>query len=286
MNKNTRKEFWEKMRFEYKLSFLNENTLEEVFSFRLSRLTSIIVLFLFAVFLIALTAFVIIQTPIRNYLPGYLDSDVREEMINNVLIADSLEAELVVQSQYLENIRAILRGDMKADEVPTIDSIRDARDINLDKSERTSEFVKSYEDEEKYNLNGLTMASNGSENFLFYKPVKGLVSSTFNLREKHYGVDIASTPNEPVLATMRGMVIFTGFDPNAGYVIQIQHPNGFVSVYKHNAKLLKSQGDEVSAGEVIALVGDTGKFSTGIHLHFELWLDGKPVDPSEYIIFN
>jgi murein DD-endopeptidase MepM/ murein hydrolase activator NlpD len=286
MSKITSKEFWDKMRFEYKLSFLNESTLEEVFALRLSRLTSLIILFLFAVFLITLTSFVIVKTPIRNYLPGYLDADVRQEMIKNVLTVDSLETEIAVQSRYLENIRAILRGDMKVDEVPTIDSIRDARDINLEKSKRTSEFVKNYEDEEKYNLSGLTAISGASEKPMFYKPLKGVVSSIFNLREKHYGIDIASTPNESVLATMKGTVIFTGFDPNAGYVIQLQHPNGFISVYKHNAILLKSQGDAVSAGEVIALAGNTGKLSTGIHLHFELWLDGKPVDPSEYINFN
>jgi murein DD-endopeptidase MepM/ murein hydrolase activator NlpD len=286
MSKITSKKFWEKMRFEYKLSFLNENTLEEVFSFRLSRLTSIVILFLFAVFLITLTSFIIIKTPIRNYLPCYLDSDVRQEMIQNALTADSLEAELAVQSRYLDNVRAILQGDMKVDEVITIDSIRDIREINLEKSKRTSEFVKNYEDEEKYNLNGLSTVSPGGEKPMFYKPVKGIVSSTFNLREKHYGIDIASTPSESVLATVRGVVIFTGFDPNGGYVILLQHPNRFVSVYKHNDKLLKAQGDAVSAGEVIALVGNTGKLSTGIHLHFELWLDGKPVDPSEYINFN
>lgn len=286
MSKIIGKKFWEKMRFEYKLSILNENTLEEVFSFRLSRLTSFIILFLFAVFLITLTSFVIIKTPIRNYLPGYLDSDIRQEMIKNALQSDSLETELAIQSKYLDNIRAILRGDMKVDEVPTIDSIRDARDIDLGKSKRTEKFVKNYEDEEKYNLNGLASTSTVGEKPMFYKPVKGMVSSTFNFREKHYGIDIASTPSESVLATMKGIVIFTGFDPNAGYVIQLQHPNGFVSVYKHNAKLLKSQGDVVSAGEVIALVGNTGELSTGIHLHFELWLDGKPIDPGEYINFN
>ena len=124
------------------------------------------------------------------------------------------------------------------------------------------------------------------DNAMFYRPVKGMVSSAFNPKEKHYAIDIATTPNESVLTTMKGTVIFTGFDPNAGYVIQLQHPNGFVSVYKHNAKLLKSQGDVVSAGEVIALAGNTGSLSTGVHLHFELWLDGKPVDPSEYINFN
>ena len=284
MNKITSKEFWEKMRFEYRLSFLNENTLEEVFSLHLSRLTGLIALFLFAVFLMLLTAFFIIKTPIRNYLPGYLDSDVREEMIKNALATDSLETELTVQIQYLENVRAILRGDMKVDEVPTIDSIRETRDINLEKSIRTSEFVKHFEEDEKYSLNGLPPAS--VEKPMFYRPVNGLVSSTFNLHEKHYGIDIASTPSEPVLATMKGTVVFTGFDPNAGYVIQLQHTNGFVSVYKHNDKLLKSQGDAVHAGEVIALAGNTGNLSTGVHLHFELWFDGKPVDPGEYIKFD
>jgi len=274
------------MRFEYKLSFLNENTLEEVFSFRLSRLTSFIVLFLFVVFLITLTSFVIIKTPIRNYLPGYLDADVRQEMIENALGIDSLETELAVQAKYLDNVRSILRGDMKVDEVPTIDSIKDARNIDLGKSERTAEFVKNYEEDERYNLNGLAMAVSGVDKPMFYRPVKGMISSTFDPKERHYAVDIATTPDEPVLATMKGTVVFTGFDPNAGYVIQLQHPNGFVSVYKHNAKLLKSQGDVVSAGEGIALAGNTGNLSTGVHLHFELWLDGKPVDPSEYINFN
>jgi murein DD-endopeptidase MepM/ murein hydrolase activator NlpD len=172
------------------------------------------------------------------------------------------------------------------DEIPDIDSIKDIRDIDLEKSLRTAEFVKNYEEDEKYNLGGLTTASGGSEKAMFYKPARGIVSSAFNFREKHYGIDIATTPNESVLATMKGSVIFSGFDPNAGYVIQLQHPNGFISVYKHNAKLLKSQGDAVNAGEVIALAGNTGNLSTGVHLHFELWLDGKAVDPGEYINFN
>jgi len=286
MSKISSKEFWEKMRFEYKLSFLNENTLEEVFALRLSRLSSLIVLFLFVVFLITLTSVVIIKTPIRNYLPGYLDADVRQEMIKNSLKTDSLETELAVQSKYLNNVGAILRGDMKVDEVPMTDSIKDPHNINLEKSKRTAEFVKNYEEDEKYNLNGLAAAANGVEKAMFYKPVKGMVSSTFSLREKHYGIDIATTPSESILATMKGTVIFTGFDPNAGYVIILQHSHGFISVYKHSDKLLKSQGDAVSAGEVIALAGNTGNLSTGVHLHFELWLDGKPVDPNQYINFN
>jgi murein DD-endopeptidase MepM/ murein hydrolase activator NlpD len=277
------KEFKEKMRFKYKLSFMNENTLEEVFSFHLSRYTSFVILFLSAVCFMTLTGLVIIRTPVRNYLPGYLDSDMREDIFKNILITDSLEKALERQTLYLDNVRAILRGEIKVDEAPPMDSIMDVSNINLEKSKRTAEFVKNYEEEEKYNLSG---GIDNLEKPMFYKPVKGLISSTFNVREKHYGVDIASMPSESVLATMKGTVIFTGYDPNAGYVIQLQHPNGFVSVYKHNAKLLKTQGETAHAGEVIALAGNTGELSTGVHLHFELWFDGKPVDPNEYISFK
>jgi len=278
--------FWKKMRFKYKLSFLNENTLEEVFTLHLSRLSGLLTLVIFAVFLITLTAIVIIKTPIRNYLPGYLDSEIRQELIANALKTDSLQQKLFVQSKYLNNVNAILRGDMEVDQIQKIDSITDTASINLEKSKQTAEFVRNYETEEKYNLNAaMQTSSSRPDNAFFYKPVSGVVSSPYNLREKHFGIDIAAKPKESVLAAMKGTVIYAGFDANFGYVIQIQHPNGFVSVYKHNALLLKKEGDEVNIGEVVALVGNTGKFSTGVHLHFELWYKGKPVDPREYINF-
>ena len=279
--------FWKKMRFKYKLSFLNENTLEEVFALRLSRLSGLLTLLAFAVFLITLTAIVIIKTPIRNYLPGYLDSEIRRDIIVNALRTDSLQQQLVVQSKYLDNVNALLRGDMQVDQVHKIDSVKSGSAVNLEKSKQTADFVRNYEEEEKYNLDATRPTSQPRpDDVFFFKPVKGIISSPFSLQEKHYGIDIAATPKESVLATMKGTVIYTGFDPNFGYVIQIQHPNGFISVYKHNALLLKKEGDAVDSGEVVALVGNTGSLSTGDHLHFELWYRGKPVDPRDYINFN
>jgi murein DD-endopeptidase MepM/ murein hydrolase activator NlpD len=278
--------FWKKMRFKYKLSFLNENTLEEVFVLRLSRLSGLLTLLIFAVFLITLTSIVIIKTPIRNYLPGYLDSEVRQEIIVNALRTDSLQQQLTVQSKYLVNVGAILRGDMEIDSVHKIDSIKNTSHINLDKSKETADFVHNYEEEERYNLSATQTSKPRADDVYFYKPVNGVVSSNFNLQEKHFGIDIAAKSKEPVLATMKGIVIYAGFDPNYGYVIQLQHSNGFVSIYKHNAILLKKAGDEVRSGEAIALVGSTGSLSTGDHLHFELWNKGKPVDPGAYINFN
>lgn len=282
--------FWKKMRFKYKLSFLNENTLEEVFTLRLSRLSGILTLVVFAAFLIALTATVIIKTPIRNYLPGYLDSEIRQEMIDNALRTDSIQEQLSIQSKYLNNVTAILRGDMQVDQVRKqvhkADSATNNSNINLDKSKQTAEFVRNYEEEEKYNLNVMQKSQPHPDNIFFYKPVKGVISSTFDIQEKHYGIDIAAKLKEPVLTTMKGTVVYAGFDANFGYVIHVQHPNGFISVYKHNALLLKKEGDEVNSGDVIALVGNTGNLSTGEHLHFELWYKGKAVDPREYINFN
>ncbi|MDR2057211.1 MAG: M23 family metallopeptidase [Dysgonamonadaceae bacterium] len=286
MKKNSKQlTFWNKIRFKYKLSFLNENTLEEVFSFRLSRLSVFWVLLAFAVLLITLTSIVIINTPIRNYLPGYLDSEVRQAMVENALRADSLEQVLITQTNFLSNINNILQGKSPIAQVPKMDSVAKNADVNLEKSKVTAEFIKNYEEEEKYNLSKSTSSQQFPENLIFYKPVTGIISDHFDLREKHYGVDIATNPKESVLATMKGTVVFTGFDANVGYVVQIQHPNGFVSIYKHNTSVLKKQGDDVKAGEAIALAGNTGDLSSGTHLHFELWFKGNPVDPEEFIVF-
>mgnify|MGYP005979669017 FL=1 len=124
-----------------------------------------------------------------------------------------------------------------------------------------------------------------TDGVFFYKPVNGVVSSHYDANIRHYGVDLVAAPKESVLATLDGTVVFAGFDPNSGNVIQVQHKNGFLSIYKHNELLLKEVGDRVVAGEAIALVGNTGKLSTGPHLHFELWYKGGPVNPEEYIAF-
>jgi murein DD-endopeptidase MepM/ murein hydrolase activator NlpD len=276
--------FWERVRFKYRLSFLNENTLEEVFSLRLSLLSGFWIVFGFTILLVLLTSIVIINTPIRNYLPGYMDSEIRQEMISNALKSDSLEQVLRLQTQYLENTIAILKGESPITEIPQPDTVS-VNVESLGKSKNLEKFIRDYEEEERYNLNVLTTSTPLPSNLLFYRPVQGIISSKFDSSKKHYGVDIAASPKGSVLSTLKGTVTFAGFDVNSGHIIQIQHANGFVSVYKHNALLLKQQGDNVLAGEAIAIVGNTGYMSSGTHLHFELWYNGRPVDPEEFIVF-
>jgi len=281
-----KKTFWSKIRFKYKLSFFNESTLEEVWSFHLSRLSAFASLIMFAFLLIALTTIIIIKTPIRNYLPGYLDVEIRGEIVKNVLRADSLERVIAVQSLYLDNITGILMGTTPLDSIRTIDSLaQNNANYDIPRTRAEEEFVRNFEEEEKYNLAVLNTSPIVVDEAFFYKPVNGVLTSAYEPEIRHYGVDLAAEPKESVMSTLDGTVIYTGSDPNHGNVIHIQHKNGFLSVYKHNELLLKTEGDHVVAGEAIALVGNTGRLSTGPHLHFELWYRGSPVNPEEYIAF-
>ena len=287
MRQRKTKSFWHRIRFKYKLSFINEGTLEEVWSFRLSKLSAFVTLALFACFLIAVTALIIITTPIRNYLPGYLDVEVRKEIVENALRADSLERMVAIHELYLSNVAGILSGTLPLDSIRQIDSLAtNDENYEIPRSPSEEAFVKEFAEEEKYNLTVLADPEKvPTDGVFFYKPVNGTVSAHYEAAIRHYGVDLVAKERESVLATLDGTVVYAGFDSNQGNVIQLQHKNGFISVYKHNALLLKEGGDIVQAGEAIALVGNTGKLSTGPHLHFELWYKGNPVNPEEYIAF-
>jgi len=284
VKKRKKTTFWKKIRFRYRLSILNENTLEDIFSFRASGLSAFLVVVFFAFILISLTAIVIINTPIRNYLPGYLDSEIRRDLVDNTLKIDSLEHVLDVQSRYFDNISSIFRGDTVKTPVLPVDTLS-VSEKNLARSKREEEYISNYEEQEKYNLSSLPASNTIPENIIFFRPVRGVISAKFDPRGKQFGVDIAAAPKESVLATLKGTVIFTGFDTNTGYVIQLQHKNGLVSIYKNNVLLLKKQGEEVVAGEAIALAGNTDKSSTGTYLHFEIWFNGLPVNPETVIVF-
>ncbi|MDR2499023.1 MAG: M23 family metallopeptidase [Tannerellaceae bacterium] len=278
--------FWRKIRLKYKLSFFNEGTLEEVWSFRLSQLSAFSVLFAFALLLVIFTSVIIINTPIRNYLPGYLDVEVRKEIMQNALRADSLERIIYMQGKYLNNVVAILTGSMPVDTVRNVDSAAIIKaDYNIPRSEKEENFVRETYEKEKYHLTALNPSTPPTNVVFFYKPVKGVVSAPYDASKNHFGIDLVGAPRENVFAALEGTVIFTGFDPQFGNIIQLQHRNGFVSIYKHNELLLKRMGDKVVAGEAIAIIGNTGELSTGPHLHFELWHNGIPVNPEEYISF-
>ena len=284
--KNKRKSFWKNFKFKYKLTITNENTLEEIVGIHVSKLNGVSVL-LFAVTVIFLITSVIIAfTPLRNYLPGYMNSEVREQVVLNALRADSLQWVLERQRMYIMNIQDIISGNVKVDSVHSIESLTVTRTEELlERTQAEDDFRKQYEESERYNLTTIDNAPVMS-GLIFFRPTRGMVASDFDANKQHYGIDIAANPNESVLATLDGTVILATYTADTGYVIQVQHAQNLVSVYKHCGSLLKKVGDTVKAGEAIALVGKTGEKTTGgPHLHFELWNKGRALDPSKYIVF-
>lgn len=277
--------FWNNIKFKYKLTIINENTLEEVAGVHVSKLNGISVLLTTVFVIFTIAAVIIAFTPLRNYLPGYMNSEVRAQIVDNALRMDSLQQVLERQNLYIINIQDIFSGKIKADTVQTLDSLTNIRmDSLMVRTEREEQFRRQYEDTEKYNLTTMN-EDKDVDGLIFYRPTRGMVSSRFNPNDKHYGIDIAANPNESVVAALDGTVILSTYTAETGYLIEVQHGQDFISIYKHCGSLLKNEGDEVKGGEAIALVGNTGSLTTGPHLHFELWKKGHPVNPERYIIF-
>lgn len=286
MPKKKRKALWSNIKFKYKLTIINENTLEEVVGLRVSKLNGISVLLsvLFVLFLVA--SVIIAFTPLRNYLPGYMNSEVRTQIVQNALRMDSLQQVVERQHFYIMNIQDIFRGEVRADTVYSLDSLVNLRkDSLMERTRREEEFRKQYEETEKYNLTTI-IARSESGGMTFYRPARGMISVPFDANIKHYGVNIVVNKGESVLATLSGTVVLSTYTPDMGYVIEVQHDKGFLSVYKNCGSLLKQAGDIVTAGEVIALSGEGASLQNiGPHLHFELWHEGRAVNPEHYIVF-
>lgn len=279
------KAFWNNFKFKYKLTITNENTLEEIAGLHVSKLNGLSVLLTVLAVLFLIAACIIAFTPLRNYLPGYLNSEVRSQIVHSALRVDSLQQVLDRQNLYIMNIQDIFSGKVQIDSVQTLDSLTNARqDTLMERTKREEEFRRQYEENEKYNLGTITSQAD-VDGLIFYRPTRGMISSHFDADKRHFGTDVAANPNESVLATMDGTVILSTYTAETGYLIAVQHNQDFISVYKHCGSLLKKEGDRVKGGEAIALVGDSGTLSTGPHLHFELWYKGRPVNAEKYIVF-
>lgn len=277
--------FWSNIKFKYKLTIINENTLEEMIGIRVSKLNGISVLLSVLTVLFLIASAIIAFTPLRNYLPGYMNSDVRAQVVENALRVDSLQQLVDRQNMYIMNIQDIFRGTVRIDTVHSIDSLTTVREDSLmERTQREIDFRKQYEETEKYNLTSITSRPD-IEGMIFYRPTRGMITDRFNADKRHYGTDIAANPGESVLATLDGTVILSTYTAETGYVIEVQHNQDFISVYKHCGSLLKQEGDIVQAGEAIALVGNSGQLTTGPHLHFELWHKRRAVNPEKYIVF-
>ncbi len=283
-----RKILMNKLKHKYRLVFFNDNTFEEVWHLRLSLFNVLSVIGTISIFMTTLVIVLIAFTPLREFIPGYPSKDMRREIILNALKLDSLANSIRIKDQYIENMNAIIlgKGPAFSDSSAQAPGLSD-KNISFTKSPADSVFRKQIEKQEQFNFS--TKSNKKSEGNIsdmhFFTPVKGLISDEFNSQKNHFGIDIVANPNEVVKATLNGVVILSTWTVETGNVIQIQHDNNIISVYKHCASLLKKVGDNVKTGDAIAIIGNSGELSTGPHLHFEIWHNGKPINPKDYIVF-
>jgi murein DD-endopeptidase MepM/ murein hydrolase activator NlpD len=281
------KKFAKKLLHKYRLVILNEDTFEERYAIKLTRLNVFVLTSISAIFLVFFTILLIAFTPLREYIPGYSSTKLKKRASVLNYKTDSLVRELELNKQYYASIRKVLTGD-----VETVDFNRDSiiqaakKDIEITQvnpNKEDSLLREKVNKEDKYNLFD---ESQDKSNYVLFPPVNGSISEGYNIEEKHFAVDVVVAANTPVKATADGTVIFAEWTVETGYVLIIEHNRELISVYKHNTAITKSQGDLVKAGEVIAMSGGTGELSTGPHLHFELWSKGYSVDPTNFIDFQ
>ncbi|KAG1650672.1 hypothetical protein GQR58_027836 [Nymphon striatum] len=282
-----RKEIKKKLLHKYRLVILNESTFEEKISFKLSRLNVFVSGSLCIIGLIGLTTLLIAFTPLREYIPGYSSTKLKKQATDLTYETDSLVRVLYNTNRYLDNIRMVLSGDIENNQVNR-DSLReqfklDPSTVDLTPIKQDSLLRAEVALEDKYNL---FERNTTTSDIALFPPISGTVSQKYDAQRKHYAVDVVAPRETPVKAAANGIVIFAEWTADTGHVIILEHRDGFLSIYKHNGSLNKTQGDIVRAGEVIASVGNTGEFTTGPHLHFELWDKGTPINPLDFIDFK
>lgn len=280
-------DFMQRMRFKYRVSITNENTLEETWYTRLSRFSVLIFVTSFFLTTFIILTLIIFITPLKFYLPGFQDSGNRIAMIQQTMRLDSIEKEIRLRDAYLIALKENVTGTMPAKTTKPLDSIQlieRATEI-IEKTKREEEFVKRYEETEKYNLGAIT-PSTSEKMYVFFRPVSGVVASTFSPKEGEFGIKIITSPQETVKSVLEGRVIYTGYTFDNEWVIQVVHDNEYVSTYKNNQRLLKKTGEYVKAGESIAITGSELDKNSNKYFYFEIWKKGNPINPQDVITFR
>ena len=299
------KEWWTKLRskpvtdvikHKHRFVVMDTDTFKEKFSFQLSGANLFVTVGITVIALILLTTVLIAFTPLREWIPGYTDNAMIEQTYANAHKIDSLETQLAEQEWLVGTIQAILSGqelgaeaeDVKDDTSSTLQQLAAVYRRSVDDSLLRQEVER---EDNRYQVKPAAPAavasteSTSALSHLFFAPLKGKVLSPFDAVQRHLGTDLAGTAGQPVYAAYGGTVVSAQFTAEDGYVLTIQHPGNVITVYRNNSILLKRQGDAVRAGEPIAYVGNSSLREPGPHLHFEMWINGSPVNPEEYISF-
>lgn len=285
MKKNNKQKHKRHVR-KFRLTIMNENTLDMFFTMRLTK-TKMWVYSLSVLAIVCILFYIVLfATPIKHILPGYLDPKMKQQMLTDAFRLEELSEKIDRQEVYMDVVKSLMSGQYEMDTTINLDSLAEQHAVVLkDASEVEKTYRQAYEEKEKYNLTAFEPRVD-TEGWLFYMPVNGKLARAYNSDEKHFGIDLATTSSrQAVMSVLDGRIILATYTPDFDYIVMVQHNNDFVSVYQQMTEVLKSVGDEVKAGEPIAFIGKS-RDKSNPHLHFELWHKGRPLNPEEYILFK
>ena len=286
-NKKENKGFFKKLFNDYKVVVSSEDTFEEKFAFKASKINVFVLMLVYSVILISFTISVVFFTQLRELVPGYSSSDLLSRAIYLTQKTDSLERQIELNNKFYKSIEDVLSGKtdefIERDNIPIDSSLNDKNLFSISPNSEDSILRNYVDSQDKFNLTKNELVI---ENKMFSSPIKGDITQTFNVEENHFAIDIAADIGTPVKSILDGKILFSEWSVDTGHVIIVDHGDNIVSVYKHNSKSLKEQNDFVQAGEVIAYSGNQGSLSSGPHLHFELWKNGTPIDPEPLLNFQ
>jgi murein DD-endopeptidase MepM/ murein hydrolase activator NlpD len=283
-DKEGREKYWSKLFHKYRFVIMKDSSFEEKLSVKLTRINVIAFVATLVFLCFFSTMLLIAYTPLSEYVPGKSSIEVQKSLIELNIKSDSLEAILVNRSIYLENINKIINGEELVTPENYAEITNTQIPISFEKSKEDSLFRVKVEAEDKSSIYKKDKPNNNTT-LMFFTPLTGLISDGYNNKTKHFGIDLVAKEKSRISSVLEGTVIISHWAYETGYVIGVQHKNDYLSFYKHNSVLLKSVGDYVNAGDHIAIIGNSGEFSSGPHLHFELWHKGTPVNPENYISF-
>ena len=286
-NKKENKGFFKKLFNDYKVVVSSEDTFEEKFAFKASKINIFVLMLVYSVILISFTISIVFFTQLRELVPGYSSSDLLNRAFYLTQKTDSLERQIELNNKFYKSIEDVLSGKtdefIERDNIPIDSSLNDKNLFSISPNSEDSILRNYVDSQDKFNLTKNELVI---ENKMFFSPIKGDITQPFNFEENHFAIDVAADIGTPVKSILDGKILFSEWSVDTGHVIIVDHGDNIVSVYKHNSKSLKEQNDFVQAGEVIAYSGNQGSLSSGPHLHFELWKNGTPIDPEPLLNFQ
>ena len=267
----------------YRLTITDKTNFVEVYNASVSKLKIILLVAIVFLLSLAVVLLVFFYTPAKQIIPGYPSPRLHELMVHNALMVDSLQMELDRRDNYLDKIRQVISGGVVEDQTDTTAELTQVEMAPMNDDSIFNDLIGP--DKYKFSYLNTDEDFNQISKVEFFTPIKGVVTNKFETTPGHFGTDIVARENSFIASVLDGTVIFAEWSVSTGYVVAIQHDYNLISIYKHNSDVLVKPGDQVKAGKVIAIMGNEGEYSTGPHLHFELWQNGTPLNPEQYISF-